>query len=60
LDRYPQPNSEKQSLETANLVFTIFFTIEMIFKLIGYGARNYFRDSLNAFDCLIVVVSLVE
>ncbi len=60
LDRYPQPTEEEKKLEAANLVFTIFFLLEMLLKIYGYGVKNYFRDQLNAFDCLIVIISLVE
>ncbi len=60
LDRYPQPADEETKLETANLVFTIFFFIEMLLKLISFGIMSYFRDKLNIFDSFIVIISLVE
>ena len=42
----------------ANKFFTIVFTVEMIFKLFGLGAKNYLRDEYNIFDGLLVVLSI--
>merc|ERR1719193_1799998 len=47
-------------LEILNYLFTLFFTIEMIIKLIGLGFKGYVSDSWNVFDGLIVIVSVVE
>lgn len=44
----------------ANLTFTIIFTIEMCLKLIALGLAGYARDTINLFDCGIVVISLVD
>ena len=32
----------------------------MLAKMIGLGLQNYARDKFNLFDCLIVIVSLVD
>ena len=32
----------------------------MIIKLFGFGIKDYFRDKLNTFDCLIVLFSIAE
>lgn len=32
----------------------------MLIKIVGYGLKDYFRDQLNIFDSLIVIISLVE
>jgi len=32
----------------------------MIIKLLGYGVRDYFRDSMNIFDSVIVVISITD
>lgn len=32
----------------------------MIFKLIGLGRKQYFVDKFNRFDCLIVLISIIE
>ena len=33
-----------------NVVFTSYFTLELILKLIGYGVRGYFRSYSNIWD----------
>lgn len=60
LDRYPMSRLEMQILDVANLVFTVIFLLEMVLKMAGYGVVEYFRDSLNLFDSVIVLVSVVE
>lgn len=47
-------------LTTLNLFFTIFFTVDMVFKVIGMGPRDYIRDTFNIFDGVIVTLSIVE
>lgn len=42
-----------------NIVVTILFTIEAVFKLIGLGVRQYFRRNWNRFDFFIVIVSWI-
>ena len=43
-----------------DIIFVWVFTLEMIAKLIGLGLKNYIRDKFNAFDGVIVIVSLVD
>lgn len=47
-------------ITTANTVFTLIFTVEVVLKLTGLGVYGYFNDRFNLFDCFIVVISLVE
>ncbi|XP_037382549.1 sodium channel protein type 10 subunit alpha isoform X2 [Talpa occidentalis] len=47
-------------LQTGNIVFTVFFTAEMVFKIIAFDPYYYFQKKWNIFDCIIVTVSLVE
>jgi hypothetical protein len=60
MDRYPIQPLESYYLDLSNTVFTALFTLEMAVKIIGYGFIPYFRDKLNIFDTLIVVVSLLD
>ncbi len=60
LDRHPIGETEQYILETINLYLTWFFCFEMIIKMIGLGLKAYFQDRFNVFDCLIVILSLVE
>ena len=41
-------------------VFTVFFTMEMAFKIIAFDPYYYFQKKWNIFDCVIVTVSLLE
>ena len=41
-------------------VFTVFFTAEMVFKIIALDPYYYFQKKWNMFDCIIVTVSLIE
>ena len=49
-----------EALHICNIVFTTLFTIEFIIKLMGYGFRNYFRDSWNVFDFITVIGSITD
>merc|ERR1719454_2381201 len=45
-------------LLVANLVFVIFFTVEMVVKLTAYGWKYYWYVNWNKFDFIIVMFSL--
>lgn len=60
LFRYDLTEREEITLSYANLFFTVAFTVEMVFKFIGLGVKNYMLDRFNLFDCLIVIISLVD
>ncbi|XP_034517659.1 sodium channel protein type 10 subunit alpha isoform X1 [Ailuropoda melanoleuca] len=47
-------------LQIGNIVFTVFFTAEMVFKIIAFDPYYYFQKRWNIFDCIIVTVSLIE
>ena len=46
--------------ELINDVLSIFFAVEMIFKMIGFGPKGYAKDKYNLFDCMVVIISIVE
>ena len=46
-------------LETANMIFTVIFSIEAVLKLIGLGPEQYFSENWNRFDFTLVVLSWV-
>ena len=60
LYRYDQSERKTFALLICNEVFTWAFAAEMVLKIIGLGARNYAKDSFNQFDCVVVIVSLVD
>ena len=43
-----------------NLVLTMFFVVEMILKIFGFGIRDYIRDGFNIFDAIIIILGLLE
>ncbi|XP_030884124.1 sodium channel protein type 10 subunit alpha isoform X3 [Leptonychotes weddellii] len=47
-------------LHIGNIVFTVFFTAEMVFKIIAFDPYYYFQKRWNIFDSIIVTVSLIE
>jgi voltage-dependent calcium channel L type alpha-1D len=34
--------------------------MEMVLKLIAFGMNDYFRDGMNIFDCVIVIISITD
>ena len=61
LDRYPPPPASEQIvIDTLNYFFTAAFTMELVFKLIGLGFKNYISDSFNILDAIVVFFSLIE
>lgn len=47
-------------MRAINIVFTSLFTVESILKIIGFGVKNYFKDSWNTFDFITVIGSIVD
>lgn len=39
--------------------FLLFYTMEMILKLIGFGFSGYFSKAWNCFDCSLVAISII-
>ena len=48
------------TLEIINMVFNIFFALEMVVKLAGLGPYDYFSEAFNCLDFIIVLVSIAE
>lgn len=47
-------------LSIANYCFSAVFGVEMVLKLIGDGPHRYLSDTVNCFDCAIVMISFVD
>ncbi|XP_015229541.1 PREDICTED: voltage-dependent P/Q-type calcium channel subunit alpha-1A-like isoform X17 [Cyprinodon variegatus] len=47
-------------LKYLNIVFTTFFFMESILKIIAFGPLNYFRDAWNVFDFVSVIGSITD
>ena len=59
-DSYGISPTEIEVLLYLNIALTWIFFGEMILKMIGLGLSNYFKDSFNIFDCVVVMVSIVD
>ena len=59
-DQYPTTKNLTLRLEFFNAILTWIFIAEMFIKIIGLGFKDYANDSFNIFDCVIVVISMVE
>uniref|UniRef100_A0AAZ3RB99 Sodium channel protein n=1 Tax=Oncorhynchus tshawytscha TaxID=74940 RepID=A0AAZ3RB99_ONCTS len=60
LEHYPMTDEFNNVLSVGNLVFTVIFTAEMVFKLIAMDPYFYFQQGWNMFDGIIVCLSLME
>jgi hypothetical protein len=57
-DHYGITDREQKLVEYINIAFTGVFLVEMIFKMLGLGLKEYVRDRFNVFDAIIVFISL--
>jgi len=61
LDKYPEFDEWMLELISIfNFIFTIIFTAEAVFKIIGLGFREFAKETFNLFDLLIVIISIAE
>jgi hypothetical protein len=56
---YEQPDSWTAVQRAQNIFFLVVFIFEFIIKHIGLGLSAYWSDPFNAFDGLVVLVSIV-
>ncbi|XP_069545599.1 calcium channel, voltage-dependent, P/Q type, alpha 1A subunit, b isoform X10 [Brachyistius frenatus] len=47
-------------LKNLNIVFTTFFFLESVLKVIAFGPLNFFRDAWNIFDFVSVLGSITD
>uniref|UniRef100_UPI00398E5D66 voltage-dependent L-type calcium channel subunit alpha-1S-like isoform X2 n=1 Tax=Pristiophorus japonicus TaxID=55135 RepID=UPI00398E5D66 len=60
MQHYEQSDEMNQLSDMLNVVFTVLFALEMVFKLCAFKAKGYFGDPWNVFDFLIVIGSIVD
>ncbi|OQV23966.1 Voltage-dependent T-type calcium channel subunit alpha-1G [Hypsibius exemplaris] len=60
VEHHLQPDELTTILEYCNFFFTGLFLIEMMCKMTADGVFGYLSNGYNLFDCVIVVLSLVE
>ncbi|XP_072532433.1 voltage-dependent T-type calcium channel subunit alpha-1H isoform X3 [Salminus brasiliensis] len=59
IEHYNQPMYLEEALKYCNYVFTIFFILEAILKLVAFGIRRFFKDRWNQLDLAIVLLSIM-
>lgn len=59
-EHYDMPGWLKSVSDVCNIIFTLVFFVEMVLKLFGLGIKKYISDNFNVFDCVIVLVSMIE
>lgn len=58
--KHKDPSKEwVETVRTIDRVFTAIFLIELLLKLIGHNWYQYFSNSLNAFDAVVVLVTFM-
>ncbi|KXZ52367.1 hypothetical protein GPECTOR_9g411 [Gonium pectorale] len=57
---FRMPTSVERVTNIINGVLTLCFVAELVIKLVGFGVVRYFRDGMNQFDFLVVVISVAE
>uniref|UniRef100_A0AAR2JQD4 Ion transport domain-containing protein n=1 Tax=Pygocentrus nattereri TaxID=42514 RepID=A0AAR2JQD4_PYGNA len=59
MEHYNQPLYLEESLKYCNYVFTVFFILEALLKLVAFGFRRFFKDRWNQLDLAIVLLSIM-
>ena len=59
LDYYGKSDSLALALYQSNFFFCIFFTLELVLKMLAYGFSYYWYVNWNKFDMIIVFTSLL-
>ncbi len=49
-----------QILEYLGISFTLIFILEALLKLIAFGAEDYFNESWNRFDFIVVITGIID
>ncbi|XP_042869769.1 voltage-dependent calcium channel type A subunit alpha-1-like isoform X13 [Penaeus japonicus] len=57
---YQAGNLYMDILGYLNNVFTVFFLLECVLKIIAYGCRNFFKDPWHTFDFITVIGSIID
>lgn len=60
IDDYPSNKSKQATLAILNDIFTFVFLGECLFKIVGLGPKNYFKDNFNLFDSIVVLISIID
>jgi len=56
---FPQGSEAKQAFDDLEIVFTVFFAVELAINIFGTFFFEFVADPWNVFDSIVVVISLV-
>nr|BAA13136.2 voltage-dependent calcium channel [Heterololigo bleekeri] len=59
-EHYGQAEWHTEFLYVMEFAFLALFMSEMLIKMYGLGVRLYFQSSFNIFDCVVILVSIIE
>ncbi|KAJ0171038.1 hypothetical protein K1T71_013237 [Dendrolimus kikuchii] len=59
-EHYNQAKWLDEFQNSANYVFVVLFTMEMLVKMYALGFQGYFVSLFNRFDCFVMICSIVE
>ena len=59
-ESYPSNSNKDAVIARFNDFFTWIFFGELLIKQIALGPKNYFKDSYNCFDAIVVALSLID
>ncbi|XP_062868964.1 voltage-dependent T-type calcium channel subunit alpha-1H [Trichomycterus rosablanca] len=59
IEHYDQPTYLDEALKYCNYIFTVFFVLEALLKLVAFGVRRFFKDRWNQLDLAIVLLSIM-
>lgn len=57
---YDQDAEMTRKLNVWNIFFSAIFLLEMVFKLIGLGFKDYFSDRYNFLDSFVVLMGIID
>jgi hypothetical protein len=60
LEWHDKPDAYALALQTFNTFFGFVFLVEMVLKLIALGVRQYVSNGWNAFDGVLVTLSVID
>ena len=60
LDRFPNNETEANTLSYINDFLTFCFFVEMVIRMLGLGLEVFSADIFNVLDGLIVCISVID
>jgi hypothetical protein len=60
LDRFPNNETEANTLSYINDFLTFCFLVEMVIRMLALGLKEYSADMFNVLDSLIVCISVID